>query len=72
MQRSLAGLIGLALVLSAGCGWTTSQPPAEKKAAPPRMSSGRGGSPPCAWPMVIVKMTKVAPISRLALASAMA
>ena len=45
---------------------------AEKKAAPPRISSGSGAAPPRAWPIVIVKMTKVAPIRMLALVSAMA
>ena len=46
---------------------------AEKKAAPPRISSGSGAPPSArAWPMVMVKMTKVAPIRMLALLSAMA
>src|SRR3954447_10502599 len=45
---------------------------AERKAAPPRMSKGSGALPPWAWPMVMVKMTKVAPIRMLAFWSAMA
>ena len=45
---------------------------ADRKAAPPRMSSGKGASPPRDWPMVMVKMTKVAPIRMLAFWSAMA
>ena len=45
---------------------------ADRKAAPPRISSGSGALPPCARPIVIVKITKVAPIRMLALVSAIA
>jgi hypothetical protein len=45
---------------------------AEKKAAAPRISIGSGAGALRAWPIVIVKITKVAPIRMLALWSAIA
>jgi len=45
---------------------------AERKEKPPRIRSGKGAPAPRAWPTVMVKMTKLAPIRMLAFWSAIA